>query len=55
MQATTPVENLEEKQHLLPTTTILMDVMQSFCHSMDPKVDDLIHSAIKAPENAEGD
>lgn len=55
MQTVIPTDCISERINLLPTKTILIDIMTSFCASMDPKAADFINKAAEAPENSEGD
>ena len=55
LQTTTPTDATDERVHLLPTETMVVDIFQTFVDSMDPNVPDSINNSLEAPSNPEGD
>jgi len=55
LQTSTPTNAVDERVHLLPTETMIVDIFQTFVDSMDPTVYDSINNSLDAPSNPEGD
>ena len=51
----TPIARTEERVYLLPTRTMVVEILKTFVDSMDPKVPDTINKALDAPNTPEGD